>query len=110
MYFTSNPNPKEKLRQILLAVKYIIRTIDNQELYYKGKRIIDELEEWCHGLGKGISYQRQERGVYVQQILHTIQDPNEFMENDTVCYTIQIVLAITLKYNFAGEGKTVRSF
>ena len=31
---------KEKLRRILLAIKYTIRKVDNQGLYYKGKRVL----------------------------------------------------------------------
>ena len=96
---------KEKLRRLLLAVKYIIRSIDNQDLYYKGKRIIDELEEWCHGLGKGISLQRKERAINVRQQMHKIQDPNEFLEHSTVC---SLLHTITSNNNLplVGESKT----
>jgi len=35
---------KEKLKRIALAIRYVIRNIDNQEIYYKGKTLTDELE------------------------------------------------------------------
>ena len=69
---------KEKLKRIVLAIRYIIRNIESQQLYDKGKRLIDELEEWCSGLRNAVSVQRQERAIVVRQMMHKIQDPNEF--------------------------------
>ena len=74
----------EKLRRIKLAIKFVIRRNDNRELYYRGKRTIDELDEWCHGLGKQIAVQRQEHALVMHRTLPRIVDPNEFLEHDLV--------------------------
>ena len=77
----------EKLRRIRLAIRYTIRDKDDA-IYTKGKRIIDLIEEWGHGLSKDISIQKKERALAVRQMLHQMQDPNEFLENETVCFHI----------------------
>ena len=74
----------EKLRRIKLAIKFVIRRNDNQELYYRGKRTIDELDEWCRGLGKQIAIQRQEHALVMRRTLPEVIDPNEFLEHDLV--------------------------
>ena len=61
-----------------------MRQENNPELYYRGKRVIDEIDEWCHGLGKQIALQRQEYGLVSRKELPEVVDPNEFMEHDKV--------------------------
>lgn len=75
---------KEKLYRLKLAIKFVKRTIDNDQLYYKANRVIDCIEEWCHGLSKDISLQRRERGLLVREQLPYIQDPNEFLNDKEV--------------------------
>ena len=74
----------EKLRRIKLAIKFIIRQNDDQEVYYRGKRTIDNIDEWCHGLAKKIAVQRQEYALVMRKTLPQIIDPNEFLEHDLV--------------------------
>ena len=74
----------EKLRRIKLAIKFIMRQEESPELYYRAKRVIDEIDEWCHGLGKQIALQRQEYALVLRKELPEIIDPNEFMEHDKV--------------------------
>ena len=74
----------EKLRRIKLAIRYIIRT-KNDKTYEKGKRIIDLIEDWIHGLGKDMGIQKKERVLIVRQMLPKLEDPNEFLEHETVC-------------------------
>ena len=62
----------------------MIRRNDNPEMYYRGKRTIDEIDEWCHGLGKQIAVQRQEYALLMRKTLPQIVDPNEFLEHDLV--------------------------
>ena len=78
------PTRAEKLRRMKLAIKFVIRRNDNRELYYRGKRTIDELDEWCRGLGKQIAIQRQEHALVMRRTLPQIVDPNEFLEHDLV--------------------------
>ena len=74
----------EKLRRIKLAIKCLIRENDNPELYYRGRRAIDFIDELCHGLGKSIGVQRQEHALHMRQKLNTMMDPNEFLDNEMV--------------------------
>ena len=61
-----------------------MRQEDNPQIYYRGKRVIDEIDEWYHGLGKQIALQRQEYGLVLRKELPKVVDPNEFMEHDKV--------------------------
>jgi len=81
----------EKLRRIMLAIRYIIRTKTDQE-YDKGKRVIGLIEEWIRGLGKDISIQRKDRALRVRQILHELEDPNEFLEHKMVCLHVHCIV------------------
>ena len=74
---------KEKLLRVKLALKFYRRTADEQT-YHKANKVIDTLEEWCHGLSKDISIQRKERGLIVREQLPLIQDPNEFLDHSEV--------------------------
>ena len=74
----------EKLRRIKLAIKYIIRQNDDNDLYYRGKRTVDNIDEMCHGLAKQIAIQRHEYALVMRKQLPQIIDPNEFLENDQV--------------------------
>ena len=76
----------EKLRRIRLAIKYMIRGKDDQ-VYHRGTRVIDAIDEWCHGLGKDIAIQRQQHALSMRQKLQEIVDPNEFLNNDMVQLT-----------------------
>ena len=80
----------EKLRRIKLAIKCLIRFNDNQELYYRGKRVIDYIDQLCSGLGKDIAIQRQQHTLVMRKKLNQMVDPNEFLENDTVKVTSYI--------------------
>jgi len=83
----------EKLRCIRLAIRYTIRDKDDVT-YTKGKRIIDLIEDWGHGLSKDKSIQKKERALAVRQLLHKLEDPNEFLENERVCVHISISVVI----------------
>lgn len=74
---------KDKLWKIRLAIKYVIRTADDK-LYYKGQRVIDAIEEWCHGLGKDIAEQRREHGLLIREKMEDLTDPNEFLDDEQV--------------------------
>ena len=74
----------EKLRRIKLAIRYIIRTKSDHE-FDRGKRIISLIEDWSRGMGKDISLQKKDRALRVRQMLHELEDPNEFLEHETVC-------------------------
>ena len=76
----------EKLRRIKLAIRFMIRGKDDQ-LYTKGMRIIDCIDEWTRGHSKDIAIQRQEHALVMKQQLQNIIDPNEFLENDLVQLT-----------------------
>ena len=84
----------EKLRRIKLAIKFIMRQEDNPELYYRAKRAVDEIDEWCHGLGKQIALQRQEYALVLRKELPEIVDPNEFMEQDKVHNQLYMCLCL----------------
>ena len=73
-----------KIRRLKLALKYILRNQDDQEVYHRGNRVINALEEWCHGLGRDISIQRQQHAVLLREKLHQITDPNEFLDHPMV--------------------------
>lgn len=75
---------KEKLYRIKLAIKFIRRTIENEQLYQKASRVIDAIDEWCHGLSKDISIQRKDHGLMVREKLPHLQDPNEFLHDEEV--------------------------
>ena len=75
----------EKLRRLKLAIKFIIRQQDDQQLFYQGHRIIDMLDEWCHGLKKDIGMQRQQHAILMRERLYQISDPNEFLDHEMVC-------------------------
>lgn len=75
---------KEKLYRIKLAVKFVRRCVDNQQLYYKANRVIDSIEEWCNGLSKDVCLQRQQRGLAVREQLPHLQDPDEFLNDQEV--------------------------
>ena len=98
----------EKLRRIRLAISFIIRQKDDAT-YTKGKRIIDLVEEWGRGLGKDISIQKKERALMVRQLLHQLEDPNEFLEHDKVCLRVFYSLSLS-NVCFTGEGETIQSF
>ena len=66
----------KKLRQIKLAIKFVIRQNDDKEVYYRGT--IDNTDEWCHGLGKKTAIQRQEYALVMRKTLPQIIDPNKF--------------------------------
>lgn len=76
----------EKLRRIKLAIRFMIRGKDDQ-LYTKGMRVIDCIEEWTRGHAKDIAIQRQEHALVMKQRLQNIIDPNEFLEHDLVQLT-----------------------
>ena len=76
----------EKLRRIKLAIRFMIRGKDDQ-LYTKGMRTIDCIDEWTRGHSKDIVIQRQEHALVMKQQLQNIIDPNEFLENDLVQLT-----------------------
>ena len=84
----------EKLRRIKLAIKFIIRQNDDQELYYRGKWIINKIDEWCHGLGKKIATQRQEYALVMHKTLPQIVDPNKFLKYDLVWSTMDIYMVL----------------
>ena len=71
----------EKLQRLKLAIKFIIRQQDDQQLYYEGSRIIDVLDEWFHGS----SMQRLQHTILMREKLHQISDPNEFLDHEMVC-------------------------
>ena len=48
-------------------------------------KVIDVIEEWCHGLGSPIALQRKEHGLLVREKLPHVQDPNEFLSDEKVC-------------------------
>jgi len=73
----------EKLRRIRLAIKYMTRGKDDQ-LYNRGTRVVDLINEWSHGLGKDIAIQRQQHALFMRQKIQKIIDLNEFLENDKV--------------------------
>ena len=75
---------KEKLYRLKLAIKFAKRTIDNEQLYYKANRVIDCIEEWCHGLSQDISLQRREHCLVVREQLPHVQDSNEFLKDKEV--------------------------
>jgi len=75
---------KEKLIRIKLAIKYIKRSADNEQLYYQANCVIDAIEEWCHGLDSEIRLQRQEHGLAVREQLPHVQDPNEYLNDEQV--------------------------
>ena len=77
---------RNKLISIKLAVKFDIRNIDDQQLYYTGQRVMDSVDEWCHGLGKDISIQRREYGLLVREKIKDLADPNEFLNDEMVDY------------------------
>ena len=62
----------KKLQQIKQAIKFIMRQEDNPVLYYSAKKVIDEIDEWCHGLGKPIALQRQEYTLVLRKELPEI--------------------------------------
>ena len=76
----------EKLWRIKLAIRFMIRGKDDQ-LYTKGMRIIDCIEEWTRGHSKDIAIQRQEHPLVMKQRLQNIIDPNEFLEHNLVQLT-----------------------
>ena len=84
----------EKLRRLKLVKKFMIRRSDNRELYYRGKRTIDEIDEWCHGLGKQTAVQRQEYALVMCTTLPQILDSNEFLEYDLVWSTMGTYILI----------------
>ena len=75
---------KEKLYRLKLAIKFAKQSVDNEQLYYRANRVIDSIEEWCHGLSKDTSLQRKERGLVVREKLPHLQDPNEFLKDKEV--------------------------
>ena len=75
----------KKLRRLKLDIKFIIQQQDDQQLNYEGSRIIDVLDEWCHGLGRDIGMQRQQHAILMREKLHQISDPNEFSDHKMVC-------------------------
>jgi len=85
----------EKLQRIRLAIRYTIRDKDD---YTKVKRIIGLIEDWGHGLGKDISIQKKECVLAVRQMLHKLEDPNEFLENESVCPHFNFCSNLTLIY------------
>ena len=60
---------KVKLYGLKLAIKFAKRSVDHEQLYYRAKRVIDSIEEWCHELSKDISLQRKEYGLVVREKL-----------------------------------------
>ena len=94
----------EKIRRLQLAIKYIIRDIDDQQIYFN---VIHTLDEWKSGLGNGVSIQKKERAVKVQLILHTIQDPNEFLEHAMVCLYFTFGFTTNNNVCCVGKGETV---
>ena len=72
---------KEKLYRLKLAIKFARRTIENEQLYYKASRVIDSIDEWCHGLSKDISLQRKQHRLVVREKLPQLQDANEFLND-----------------------------
>ena len=75
---------KNKLKSLQLAIKFVIRSIDNQRLYYIGQRALDSIDDWCSGLGKDISIQRREYGLLAREKMKDMPDPNEFLNDETV--------------------------
>ena len=68
-----------------------MRQEDNPELYYRVKRVIDEIDEWCHRLGKQIPLQRQEYALVLQKEWAVV-DPNKFMEHNKVHNQLNIYI------------------
>jgi len=86
---------RKKLLRIRLAVKFVIRSMDDQ-LYNKGQRVIDTIEEWVGGLSNDVAVQRREYGVIVREKINNITDPNEFLSDETVPYTNNWVIIIVI--------------
>ena len=63
----------KKLQRLKLAIKFITRQQDNQELYYRGSKVIDLLNEWCHGLVRDIGV-RQQHALTMREKLHQIAE------------------------------------
>lgn len=75
---------KKKLLRIKMAIKFVIRSVDDQQLYYKGQRVMDSIDEWCSGLNGDIAVQKQEYGLVVREKIKDMTDPNEFLSNEMV--------------------------
>ena len=87
----------EKLRRLKLAIKFRTREEENQELYHQGSRVTAMIDEWCHGLAKDISIQRQTHALKMRERLHEVVDPNEVLDNDMVrkyIYHLFILMAL----------------
>ena len=51
-----------------MAIKFVIRSVDDQQLYYKGQSVMDSTDEWCNGLNGDIAVQKQVYGLVVREI------------------------------------------
>ena len=56
-------NRKEKLYRLKFTIKFVRRNINNEQLYYRTSRVLDAIEEWCHGLSKDINILRKDHGL-----------------------------------------------
>jgi len=75
---------REKLYRIKLALKFIRRCFDNEQLFYRTDKAISCIEDWIAGLSKHVSIQRKEHGLLVREKLPYLQDPNEFLNDPEV--------------------------